>query len=246
MLPLQVKAPVIVPVAARSDGAEFEDRFRLFETPSGAGDAEAVLDEISARTLDDACRDRQAVGEESSVVDARGVLAQVLDGLVERPAFGEREASVGRRLANGRHDVERMASEQLAQDVPDPGIGRSMFARAEHHRDGPEVVNHVDQVEHDGDAHPSSKRLGFGVLDLLLVAIEEHEGASLAVWVSTLGLVEQLGHAFGVTLGDARGDTLVLGPGRLVRARPAPAALGVAPEPREDILGGAYMGLLLP
>ena len=51
----------------------------------------------------------------------------------------------------------------------------------------------VDQVEDDGDAHRAPPRLRLGVLDLLLIAIEEHEGAPFAVRVSTLGLVKPEG-----------------------------------------------------
>src|ERR1700678_1522829 len=115
VLPLQVKAPVGVPIAAGSQGAELEDGFGLGEAPAGSRDAETVLNEVATGAFDDTGRDGQAFGKERSVVDARGVLAQVLDGLVERLAGGGGEASVGRGLANGRHDVERMAREQLQQ-----------------------------------------------------------------------------------------------------------------------------------
>src|SRR5271163_782013 len=108
MLAFQVKGPVFVPVAAGADGAQLEDGLGDGESPARTGDAHSILHEVPAGTLDDTGGDGQALGEELRVVDVDGVLAQVLDGRVDRVAIGAVEASIGRRLADGRHDVEGM------------------------------------------------------------------------------------------------------------------------------------------
>ncbi len=105
------------------------------------------------------------------------------DRLVERRAVGVRKLTVGGRLADGRDHVERVTREQLHQYVTDPGVGLLVRAAAEQRRDRPEVVNHVDHVEHDGDVHLAPARLGLDMLDLLLVAIDENDVGTLAVGV---------------------------------------------------------------
>jgi len=107
-------------------------------------------------------------------------------------------------------------------------------------------VDHVDQIEHHGDRHLVLARLGLDVLDLLLVAVDEHDIAPLAVGVSSLGLVEHLGDALGVTLDEARCHSLVLRPWSLVRARSTLAAFGVTMESLEHVLRAARVRLLFP
>ncbi len=55
---LEVVLPVDVEVAVAVQGAELEDGFCAGESPAGAGDVQAVLDEVAAGAFDDAGGDR--------------------------------------------------------------------------------------------------------------------------------------------------------------------------------------------
>src|SRR5258708_948073 len=78
-----MKQPVVIEVATRSQGTQPQYRFRACERPPGSGAAHAVLHEVSARTLDDAGRDRQSLGKGEIVVEPCGVPLQVLDALLD-------------------------------------------------------------------------------------------------------------------------------------------------------------------
>jgi hypothetical protein len=54
---LLMEGPVLVEVSTAPKGPEPEDGLGTFESPSGAGDVQAVLDEMAAGALDDARRD---------------------------------------------------------------------------------------------------------------------------------------------------------------------------------------------
>jgi hypothetical protein len=58
----EVVAPVSVEVAGGDQCAEFEDRFGAFDAPAGAGDVEAILDEVAAGAFEDAGGDGPAEG----------------------------------------------------------------------------------------------------------------------------------------------------------------------------------------
>ena len=71
----QVPGPVPVEVAVADEGAEFEDGFGAVETPAGAGDVHAVLDEMAAGALDHPGGDRPPSGQGGGVVQV-GLLGQ--------------------------------------------------------------------------------------------------------------------------------------------------------------------------
>ena len=48
----EVKTPVLVEVTVGDDGAQLEDRLGAGESPAGAGDVEAVFDEVPAGAFD--------------------------------------------------------------------------------------------------------------------------------------------------------------------------------------------------
>lgn len=60
MLAGVVVGEVGVEVCVGVDGTEFEDGFGTVEAPAGAGDVEAVTDEVPAGAFDRAGRDRPA------------------------------------------------------------------------------------------------------------------------------------------------------------------------------------------
>ena len=49
----EVICPVAIKVTIAAQGAELEDRFGMSEPSAGAGDVHAVLDQMTASTLDD-------------------------------------------------------------------------------------------------------------------------------------------------------------------------------------------------
>lgn len=59
----EVEAPIVGEVAVADDGAELEDGFGALQSPPGAGGVHAVLDEVSAGTLDDTGGDGPAATE---------------------------------------------------------------------------------------------------------------------------------------------------------------------------------------
>src|SRR4051812_32130142 len=72
-----MKLPVGVPVAACAESTKPQYGFGPPGRPPGAGSVHAVPDEVSARSLDDAGRDREAGCERIVVVEQVPVLAQV-------------------------------------------------------------------------------------------------------------------------------------------------------------------------
>jgi hypothetical protein len=221
----EVKAPVVVPVAAGADGAQLEHGFGDSKTPARAGDAHSILDEVTACALDDASGNRQPVGEELSVVDVERVLAQVFDSRVERRTVRGGESSIGRRLADGGHDVEGMAGEQLHQDVSDPGVSLLVLAGAEQQRDLPEVV--ITWIR-------SSTRV-MGMLrfsasaSTCSICFSSPSTSTtlrrLPSGLRRLGFVEHPGDTSAEALDHACGYALVLRPRRLVRARSSSSTL---------------------
>ena len=205
---LEVRAPAVVPIAAGAVGSKLEDGLCIGESPSGARDAESILDEVAAGALDDAGCDREALREKARVVDSRRVLVQVLERGIELLAVLRGELPVGRGLTDRRHDVERMAREELLEDVSDPSVGGFAIVGAEQDGDQPQVVKDVNEVEDDGDAHASLACLGLDVGELFLVAVEENDRLACAVGIAALGLVEHLGDALGLALGDAGRDAV--------------------------------------
>src|SRR5580658_4530357 len=68
----EVKLPVGVEVARGAHGPEAKHGLGARERPAGAGAVHAVLDEVSARSLDDAGCDGQAIPERVGVVHEAG------------------------------------------------------------------------------------------------------------------------------------------------------------------------------
>jgi hypothetical protein len=54
-----VKLPVLLEVATATQRAKLQDGFGAVEAPARSGDVHAVLDQMAARALDHACRDRE-------------------------------------------------------------------------------------------------------------------------------------------------------------------------------------------
>lgn len=113
-----VVAPAEAEVSFGQDGTQSQYGFRSVKPPTGAGDVEAVGDQVAAGTLDRAGGDRPASCEGSAVAELVEVAGQVavagvdsLDG-VYKPAsrtFGapETETEMRRHLSSASVEDER-------------------------------------------------------------------------------------------------------------------------------------------
>src|SRR5206468_11032791 len=110
---LFVEAPVVVPVAATSKGAQFEHSLGARKVPSSAGDAEAILDEMPARSFDHARGDGKTAADELVVTHVRGVVGEVAGALLDRLSVVGRQASEGCRLTDPGDHVANGAGQQL-------------------------------------------------------------------------------------------------------------------------------------
>ena len=86
----------------------------------------------------------------------------------------------------------------------------------------PQVFEHVDQIDHDGDGDAELARGLLRELELIAVAVDEHAPRALEVRVASPRLLEGVANDGGGGLGDARPHALVAG------ARATPIALGIA------------------
>src|SRR5262245_22206707 len=80
MLLREMKLPVVIEVAARAKRTQSQDSLCARNRPKRTRTTHAILDEISTGALDDASRDRQALGERAIVVKQVGVPDEVLGG----------------------------------------------------------------------------------------------------------------------------------------------------------------------
>jgi hypothetical protein len=77
MLAGRVEDPVVLEVSVRDQRTELEDGFGSVESPAGAGDVEAVGDQVSAGAFDGAGGDRPAGCEGGVVVELVEVAGEV-------------------------------------------------------------------------------------------------------------------------------------------------------------------------
>ena len=241
----EVKVPVLVPIATGLQGAELEDGLCAGEPPARACYSEAVLDQMTAGTFNDAGGNGQTLTEEIRVVDAGRILVQVGNGSVERDSAACRHTSERCGLPDGGNNVERMPGQELGEDIRNPRVSGLGVRGAEQLADSEKVVDDVNEVEHDGDGHVALGGLSLNVVELVFVAVNEHHVSALAVWVAPLHLVEHVADTRGEVVDDTRGNTLILRTRGLFRARFA-GSLSVASQSFKHILGGALVRLLFP
>ena len=119
----EVERPVVVEVVVAADGSELEDGFGAVESPAGAGDVHAVLDEVAARALDDAGGDRPALVERGRVVEEVRLVREVGGGAVGVGALAAGQLVVGGFAADRGGNPGGVALEDLGGLVCDPGLG---------------------------------------------------------------------------------------------------------------------------
>ncbi|GGZ98642.1 hypothetical protein GCM10010303_04370 [Streptomyces purpurascens] len=91
----EVEGPVLVEVAVVVQGAEFEDGFGAGRAPAGAGDVEAVADQVAAGALDRAGGDRPARRQGGVVAELVEVAGEVAGAGVDGLAFRSAQAGPG-------------------------------------------------------------------------------------------------------------------------------------------------------
>ena len=119
----EVVVPVLVEVAVAVDGSEFEDGFCAVESPAGAGDVHAVLDEVAAGAFDDSGGDRPAAREGGRVVQVGPFVGQVGGGGVGAGASAAVEAGCGGLAADGAGDAGGPAGQDRGGVAAHPVFG---------------------------------------------------------------------------------------------------------------------------
>ncbi|MGP4105222.1 hypothetical protein [Nonomuraea sp. KM90] len=86
VLPGEVKMPVLLKVTVRDQSAEFQHRFCSGQTPACPGQVESVCDQMTARPLYHAGRDRPSRFEHLVAAQVLEVVGQVADAGVDAVA----------------------------------------------------------------------------------------------------------------------------------------------------------------
>ncbi len=185
---------------------------------------------VPAGTFDDAAGDRPAFLEGGGVVEVGALVQEVVGGAVGLGALGVGEVLVGRFAADRGRGLPGLAVQDGECLVLDPRLGGGVALLEEAPRGGPEVLQDVHDVDHDRDLDLALLGFGFDAVDLVVVAVHEHDPSALVGRVATLGLIEDVrDHACGV-IHHRRGQPL---PRRLRRRERLRAARG------EHVRGGA-------
>src|SRR5436190_3038668 len=188
-----MKQPVVIEVATRSQGAQPQHRFCSCERPPGSGAAHAILYEVSARTLDDAGRDRQSLGEGEIVVEPCSIPRQVLDafldglgGLGTEGMALDHAAQAGAQLCGG------MPGEQCVQPVFYPLLGLVGTRRFEGVTGLPQVFEHVYDVEDDPDLDTDPLCRALDSSQLIAVAVDEDDPPAAQIRITPKRLIERV------------------------------------------------------
>ena len=105
-------------------------------------------------------------------------------------------------------DLGRFAGEDGAGLVLDPGLGDEVALAVEAPGRFPEVFQHVDEVDQDGDSDVVLVCFGPDAVDLV-VAVDERDPGALMTGVPAPGLVEDLPDHCGGGFDEAGGEPLV-------------------------------------
>src|ERR1700722_10573754 len=149
-----VPVPVGVKVAAGGDGAHPEHGLGAGQAPAGSGDSEAVADDMPARTLDDPGGDGPAAGERGGVAEEGFLGLQVVRGLAD--VLLMLPAGSGGICGGPGGDAGDDGAAVAGQDVQSPGGdlvlgGAGIAGRGEGEGGFPQVLDHVNEVDEDGD-----------------------------------------------------------------------------------------------
>jgi len=110
-----MEAPVVLAVAARLEGAEAENGLGSLQAPMGAGEVHPVVDEVTARSLDDTAGDGKAVSEVPVVTQVSLAEDEVAGAVVDGLSGLGVEVAEGGAASHPRRHVDRLAAEDLAE-----------------------------------------------------------------------------------------------------------------------------------
>src|SRR5262249_5579340 len=171
MFVCEVVAPVLLEVVVADDGAHLEDGLGAVEAPAGAGDVHAVLDQMPAGTLDDTGGNRPSTLQGSGIVEVRPLADQVagalVDGRLDRPI----EAFPSGLAPNGAGDAGGLALQDCSGSDPAFGVGVALVVEAPGRL--PQVLQHVDVVDHDRHVDLAGASFSLDAVDLVVVAVDE-------------------------------------------------------------------------
>src|SRR5216684_794493 len=205
-VPVLVVPYVVVEVAVDDDGAELEDVLGAVGRPSRACNAESVLDDESAGSLDHAGGDRPALLECLVVAHVLAVVLQVGDGLVhvgqvEVAGAGVRAGLRGDGFQGGG-DCFRAAVQDAEELAVGPLPGGGGVAGVQRGGGLAYVAADVDVVDQDRNLQAAGLRVVADRGDLLLVPVDEEDALADPLRVAAVGLVERLPDHRGDVAGD--------------------------------------------
>src|SRR5215471_6666140 len=212
----EVIAPILFEVAVADDRAHLEDGLGAVEAPSGAGDVHAVLDQVPAGTLDDAGGDWPPALESGGVVEVRPLANQVDGALVDGRPGGPVETLPSGLAPDGGGDAGGLALQDSPRPVSNPAFGVGVALVVEAPGRLPQVLQHMDEVDHDRHVDLAGVGFGLDAVELMVVAIDERDPGATVVGVTPLGLVEGPADHGGSVLHHAGHQPLVASP----RSRP--------------------------
>lgn len=181
MFAVEVVAPVIGEVVIGDQGPQVQDGFGSFQTPAGSGDVEAIADQVAAGTLDGAGGDWPPLGECMVVVKEFGMAGQVADARVDLgPVGGER----GDLSLEGGDDLLGVAGQEGQGAGGDPVLGSGIGWRMQAPCAGPELLDDMDEVDHDVDGDVPAGGFGADQVELVAGAVDQHHPGASVPWVA--------------------------------------------------------------
>src|SRR5262249_36259319 len=153
------------------------------QAPAGAGDAHPVVHEVAAGAFDDAGGDGPALGQGPRVVHEGLLVLRVGQGLADD--LGVLAAWLGRVPGGERADPGDDLAGAAVQDVQPlgghPVFHRRVAGRVEAPGGLPQVFQHVDEVDHDGQGDAAGGRLSLEQAELVVVPVDQGDpGAEVA------------------------------------------------------------------
>src|ERR1700746_951272 len=202
VLAAQVKCPVRLEVPVVDDGAEPEDGLGALEAPPGAGDVEAVADQVAGCAFDDAGGDRPSGGECLVVVQVLHVVGQVAHARFHAglSAFGQPVlAGLG---GEGGGDLPGPAGQHRQRLDGDPVFGGRVVPGVGAPGGAPQVLQHVHEVKEEVNFCFAAGGLGFDQLDLVAIPVGQHHPGAQVSGVAGPGLAEGGGDDLAGVAGD--------------------------------------------
>src|SRR5450756_410122 len=164
---------------------------------------------MPAGAFDHSGGDRPAAGQRGGVVQVVGLVGQVDGAGICSGSLSVVEPGDGRGPPDRPGDAGGLAVQDGAGVVAYPFLGGGVAFAVEAPCGLPDVLENVNEVDHDGDLQGACVGLGGDPVDLVVVAVDEGDPGAVVVRVAAVGLGEDVGdHGCGVGH-DAGGQPLV-------------------------------------